>query len=151
MSSSSFRDVDINSNNRWDPFQDDFSVQETQLQDETLGFCQLTDWDEGKSYDKDPPQYIHYSIEWRVRINNREVSKDTEQNLVLQPSSYWRLFLQPNLERVLLSKMMAKKRTIKSEDTKIVVAVTQRSERDVTKSFDSTNIDWPVIEKQILQ
>lgn len=46
---------------------------------------------------------------------------------------------------------MAKKRTIKSDDTKIVVAVTQRSERDVTKSFNSTNIDWSVIEKQLFQ
>jgi hypothetical protein len=46
--------------------------------------------------------------------------------------------------------MLAKKRTVKSEDTKIVVTVTQRSERDVTKSFDDTDIDWPVIERQLI-
>jgi hypothetical protein len=46
---------------------------------------------------------------------------------------------------------MAKNRTIKSNDTKIVVTVIQRSERDVIKSFNSTNIDWSIIEKQLLQ
>jgi hypothetical protein len=97
-----------------------------------------------------PPRYIRYSIEWKVRVNNREMSKDTEQDLVLAPASYWRLFLKPSLEKVLLCKMLAKNRTVKSEDTKIVVTVTERSERDVTKRFDDIDIDWSVIERQLV-
>lgn len=45
--------------------------------------------------------------------------------------------------------MRAKKRTVESEDTKVVLKVTQRSMDDVTKSFDKTDIDWLVIEKQL--
>jgi hypothetical protein len=56
-------------------------------------------------------------------VGNREFSKNTEQDLVLLPSSYWRLFLNPMLEKVLLSKMLAKKRTVESEDSKIVMTV----------------------------
>ncbi|KAG4427670.1 hypothetical protein IFR05_016847 [Cadophora sp. M221] len=107
----------------WDPFDDEsFSQQQTQ-QDDKLGFCQLSDWDEERTYDEDPPRYIHYSIEWNVKVNNREVSKETEQDLVLAPASYWRLFLESNLEKVLLRKMRVKNKTVKSEDTKIVVTV----------------------------
>jgi hypothetical protein len=71
----------------WDPFDDDVQ-QQTQLQVDKLGFCQLTDWDEERTYNVDPPKYIHYSIEWRVRVNNRELSKDTEQDLVLARAAY---------------------------------------------------------------
>jgi len=46
--------------------------------------------------------------------------------------------------------MRAKKRTVKSEDIKIVLKVIQRLVDNVTKSFDKTNINWLVIEKQLI-
>lgn len=90
-------------------------------------------------------------MEWKLRINNREVSKETEQDLVLALASYWRLFLKSKLEEVVLRKIRTKKRDLKSEDTKIVMTVTQqRSEPPLTKSFDETNIDWSVVETQLI-
>ncbi|KAH6667356.1 hypothetical protein B0J14DRAFT_435731, partial [Halenospora varia] len=65
-----------------------------------LGFCQLRDWDEGRTYDERPSKHIHYSIDWSFKIHNRVQSKNTELDLVLVPASYWRLFLKPKLEQV---------------------------------------------------
>jgi hypothetical protein len=83
---------------QWDPFEDTISSSQQTQHTEQLGFCQLSDWDEGKRYNEHPPTCLHYSIEWKLRINNREVSKETEQDLVLAPVSYWRLFLKSKLE-----------------------------------------------------
>ncbi|KAM3066504.1 hypothetical protein ACMFMG_012002 [Clarireedia jacksonii] len=83
-------------------------------------------------------------------MNNREVSKETEPDLVLVPASYWQLFLESNLEKVLLRKTRTKNRSIKSEDTKVVLTVTERSERDITKIFGDIDIDWLLIERQLI-
>lgn len=82
-------------------------------------------------------------------MNNRMVSKDTEQDVVLAPATYWRLFLQSKLEK-LLGKKLAKNRPVKSEDTTVVVSVTERSQRDLTKRFDDTDIDWTIVERQLV-
>lgn len=92
---------------------------------------------------------IHYSIEWKVTFNNKLISKDTEQNLVLAPIFYWPLFLQPKLEKLLYKKLPSNKR-VRPDDTNVVVSATDRSERDLTKRFDETDIDWPVVEKQLV-
>jgi hypothetical protein len=119
--------------------------QQTQTND--LKLCQFPDWDSGRTYDDDPPIYIHYSIEWKVTLNNRTViGPDTEQDTVLAPAAYWQHFLHPKLDDF----WRRKNRSVRSEDTNVVVSVTQRKERDLTKRFADTSIDWAVVENQLV-
>jgi len=135
---------DTDSYEPWDPFE--FSSQQN-TQADKLELCQYAKWSPDKTYDEDPPIYIHYSIEWKITVNNRAITpKDTELGLVLEPAAYWEHFLEPKLKNVLFRK----NRPLRSEDTTVVVSVSDRSERDLTKRFDDTNIDWAVIQKQLL-
>lgn len=73
-------------------------------------------------------------------MNNRVVSKDTEQDLVLVPTAYWHMILKPKLEK-LLRKKLAQNRHVQCDDTNVVVSVTDRSERDLIKRFDDIDIN----------
>ncbi|PGH30703.1 hypothetical protein GX50_06516 [[Emmonsia] crescens] len=122
--------------------------QSNTLQTDKLLLLQFGDWVEGRVYDEDPPTCIHYWIEWKVTLNNRTVVKDTEQDLVLAPGFYWRLFLQPKLKELLCCKYPH--RSIVSDDTSVVVSVTRLQDK-LTRRFDQTSIDWPAIEKQLFE
>jgi hypothetical protein len=125
----------------WDPY-DDPSQQQTQTND--LKLCQFHDWDSKRIYDD---SYIHYSIEWKITLNNRAIMRaDMEQDIVLAPAAYWEHFLHPKLNDF----WRKKNKSVKSEDTNVVVSVTQRKEPDLKKRFDDTSIDWAVIENQLL-
>ncbi|KAK2794195.1 hypothetical protein FQN50_009940 [Emmonsiellopsis sp. PD_5] len=115
-----------------------------------IELLQLSDWEEGRDYKEDPPTTIHYSIEWKVTINNRVVAKDTEPDLVLTPSAYWDEYLCHKLEERVKAKTRRSQR-IKSEDTAIVLSVNDRSHRDLNKWFKKTNIDWSTIEQQLVK
>ena len=45
------------------------------------------------------------------------VSKDVEQDLVLASASYWRLFLQPKLDKLICREFLRNRR-VRSDDTK---------------------------------
>jgi hypothetical protein len=77
---------DTDSYEPWDPFE--FSSQQN-TQASKLELCQYANWSPKKTYDEDPLSYIHYSIEWKITVNNRAIMpKDTEQDLVLEPAAY---------------------------------------------------------------
>lgn len=40
---------------------------------------------------------------------------------------------------------------MRSDDTTIMVSVNERSQRDPTKRFETNDIDWTVIERQLLE
>jgi hypothetical protein len=119
-----------------------------QSQSNGVSVLPVVEQDDGGTWDGQPTNCIHYQIEWRVTLNNRVVTKDTEQNLALPPSSYWE-----NLKEKagsLLRRKIARDRRVRPDDTTIVVSVKDRSQRDLTKRFESTDIDWTTVEKQLL-
>jgi hypothetical protein len=119
---------------------DDCSPAFEQPQPDQLGFIQQADWEEERLYNKQPPGYIHSSIEWKVTLNNRVVAKDTEQDLVLAPSSYWQGVLKGKPDNILHRKISHDRR-VRLDDITIVVSVNNRSQRDLIKRFNNTDIN----------
>jgi hypothetical protein len=122
----------------------------TPVDSNRLGFLPLAEWDEYNSYEEDIPSRLRYSIEWKLAVNNRVVAKDTEQDIVLVPAAYWHMYQKPKVEK-LSSKKVAHDRHVEYDDTRVIVSVNDRSERDLTKRFDSMDIDWSVVEKQLIR
>ena len=113
-----------------------------------LDFPEAEDRGGRRANDKQAPICIRYFIEWKVTLNNRVVKKDTEQDLVLKPSSYWGQ-IKENAENTIRRKNKRNQR-VRSDDTEVTVSVNDRSQDDLTKTFDNTNVDWTAIEKQLL-
>ncbi|KIN07038.1 hypothetical protein OIDMADRAFT_15975, partial [Oidiodendron maius Zn] len=61
---------------------DPYEPWEPDPQSDKLALCRYADWDRNRAYDEDLPIYIHYSIEWKIAVNNRAITPiDTEQDL----------------------------------------------------------------------
>ena len=121
---------------------------QTQTEPDKLRFLELDEWDELNSYEEDVPSYLHYSIESKVAVNNKVVSRDTEPDVVLGPLAYWHMVLKPKLDK-LLCKKLAQNRPVRCDDTNVTASVTDRTERDLVQRFDDLDIDWPIIAKQL--
>ncbi|KAI1833425.1 hypothetical protein DTO013E5_8435 [Penicillium roqueforti] len=116
---------------------------------ETNKLLQLSEWEANRPDDELPASFIRYTIEWKVKVNNRSISEDTEQDVALTPSAYWPLALRDKLYKVIEEKV-ARKRRVRSDDTSIVVSINDRKQHDLKKRFNGLNIDWSAVEKQLL-
>jgi hypothetical protein len=75
-----------------------------------------------------------------VTLNEKPLTRDTEQDVVLTLPSYWELFLRPKLEKV-VAKKRSQKKNMTLEDIHVAVSVTERSEPDLIKQYEGTDID----------
>jgi hypothetical protein len=92
-----------------------------QPQTSEVDFLPVVEHKDGGTWDGQSANCVHYQIEWRVTLNNRIVTKDTEQNLALPPSSYWEEI--NNKAGSLLRRKIARDRRVRPDDTTIVVSV----------------------------
>lgn len=113
-----------------------------------LPLLQLAEWDETLAYDEQPPTCVHYSIEWKLKLNNRCISKDTEPDVVLAPGAYWTMFLRSKLDK-LATKKLPSNRSFHVDDTDITVCVNYRGEADLTTRCDGLDVDWKMIESKL--
>ena len=103
----------------------------------TLPFVPYDDWLPGESYDDQPPSCMHYVMEWKLTLNKRVVAKQTEDDLVLAPSDFWKEELSPKIADISNSTS----KPYKADATTVIISVNDRSERDITKRFDELQID----------
>jgi hypothetical protein len=101
---------------------------------------------DGNAWDEQSPDRIHYQIEWRVKLNNRVVVKDTKQDLTQPRRLYWEQ-LQEDACSILRQKI-ARDRRVGLDDTDMVLSV--NSQRAIDKHFEGTGVDWTAVEKQLL-
>jgi hypothetical protein len=126
------------------------SAQRTRLSPAKLELLDWAEWDRTKAYDERPPTCLHYSIVWKVALNNKLICKDTEQDLVLAPQYHWSFILRSKL-LMLVRKKLAKHGKITCDDVNVVVKNTGRSERPLVRRFDQTAIDWTTVERQLVE
>lgn len=119
-----------------------------QHQSDQLGFHPVAECGDGSLWDEQFPDGIHYLIEWRVKLNNRVVVKDTEQDLTFWLSSYWEQIKED--ANNILRRKIARSRRVRLDDTDLVLSVNDRSQRDITKHFEGTGVDCTAVEKQLL-
>ncbi|KAK0627101.1 hypothetical protein B0T14DRAFT_493284 [Immersiella caudata] len=79
-----------------------------------------------------------------------KLTNDTEQNLLVPaPGAFWDQTLKPKLLQ-LLAKKTPRNKCHEPDETNVVVSITDRSQRDLTKRFDELDIDWGAIENQLV-
>ncbi|EZF29621.1 hypothetical protein H101_06714 [Trichophyton interdigitale H6] len=115
---------------------------------ERLGFLPLAEWKDGDEFDAQPPQYICYTIEWKLALNHKKVGSATEKDLVVAPSEYWEDFLREALENMLQTKRK-RNQQVRPESTAIKVSVNDRTQGNLEKFYSSTDINWIPVEAQL--
>ncbi|KAE9571015.1 hypothetical protein CGMCC3_g12947 [Colletotrichum fructicola] len=111
-----------------------------------LPFLDYRRWAPGQSYDEQPSRLMLYTMQWKLTLNNRKAVEQTEQNLVVAPSDFWKEVLASKIAEIVASK----KKSYETSATTIVMSVpNDRSEDKITKHFLGQQIDWTVIERQL--
>ncbi|KEF51031.1 uncharacterized protein A1O9_12915 [Exophiala aquamarina CBS 119918] len=117
---------------------------------EKLAFLPLSEWDRNKTYDHDPPICLRITIGWKLTLNDKPFSRDTEVDVVLTLASYWELFLHSKVEAA-AAKKRAQRKNMMLQETEVTVSVKQRGERPLIKQYNETDIVWVDIEKQLIK
>ncbi|KAA8641518.1 uncharacterized protein ATNIH1004_011654 [Aspergillus tanneri] len=113
-----------------------------------LGFLPLDEWEEGGEYDQQPPQYVCYTIKWKLTINHKRAGSATEKDLVVAPSDYWEEFLKASLEDMIQAKKKGNQR-VRYESTDITVSVNDKTQSDLEQFCSTKNIKWKPVENQL--
>lgn len=115
-----------------------------------LRLLRLEEWDETKAYNEDPPTTLPYTLGWCAMLDGEEIVRDTEPDLVLNPSAYWQLLLRGRVEK-LVQEALDNGATWKIHHVVVTVFIHGRSsEPKLVKHFEG-DIKWQCVERHLAQ
>ncbi|KAJ9601891.1 hypothetical protein H2200_013606 [Cladophialophora chaetospira] len=114
-----------------------------------LPLLQLEEWERERVYNEEPPICVHYAVDWKICLDDKQISKNSERNVVLEPASFWQAILRPRLEGM-VEKKMGHVQNAQPYETIIVTSVTARGEHDLTHEFEGLGIDWTDVNSQLI-
>ncbi len=118
-----------------------------------LPLLRLSGWDSNKQYDKNNPECIHYDFRWKVsqreNIRARHVCSDTDPDLILAPSDFWKVNFQARLKTFLKDEVKFPGDTYTCEETIIDISVERSRQRGLKKRFKDLEIDWKIADSHI--
>ena len=112
-----------------------------------LPLLRLSGWESDKQYDRNNPIWIHYDFRWKIRA--RHVYSDTDPNLVLAPSDFWKVNFQARLESLLKDEDKFPGDSYTCEETIIEISIERSSQRSLTKRCKKLEIDWQLVDNHL--
>jgi hypothetical protein len=121
-----------------------------------LPLLRLSGWKSYKQYDKNNPVCIHYDFQWKIsqreNIRARHVCSDTDPDLVLAPSDFWKVKFQARLES-LVNEIKDEGKfpgdTYTCDETIIEISIERSRRRGLTKRFKKLDIDWQLVDDHL--
>lgn len=112
----------------------------------TLPLLRLGAWESDVQYDKNNPICIHYDFRWKIshreNIRARHVCSDTNPDLVLAPSDFWKVTFQARLESLLKDGDKFPGESYTCEETIIEISIERSRQRGLTKRYKKLDVDW---------
>lgn len=105
----------------------------------------LQEWD---GITEPPVDTLRYTVEWKAVLKTKRLGMDTEEDIFLSPKAFWEATLQHSLDASLEREFSQQNRP-EPCDTLVVVSVSKRAERDLTKDFVGLEVDWSLIEEKL--
>jgi len=91
---------------------------------------------------------LHYTVEWKAVLKTKRISISTEEGVFLAPGAFWDSTLRRKIDESLNREFSSQDRP-EPCNTVVVVSVSKRAERDLTKEFAGLDVDWSVIEEKL--
>ncbi|KAF6783012.1 hypothetical protein CSOJ01_15944 [Colletotrichum sojae] len=121
--------------------------------DRVLPLLRLGDWQSTKQYNKNDPICIHYDFRWKVsqreKIRARQVCSDTDLDVVLAPSDFWKTDFEPRLAILLKDEDKLPGDSYTCEEAIVEISVERSRQRGLKKRFKGLEIDWNALDSHV--
>jgi len=118
-----------------------------------LPLLRLSGWEADQQYDKNNPVYIHYDFRWKIsqceNIRAKHICSNTDPNLVLAPSDFWKVNFETRLETLLQNEDKFPRDIYICEETIIEISIEQSCQCGLSKRYPKLEINWQKVDKHL--